>query len=97
MEHAATSSADETPIGPPVDGIHEEVGESEMILYLEDADTVVTLNETGSALWTMCDGTRTLAEVVEALAQAYGVERGEIEADVVRLVGELREAGFLPA
>ena len=97
MEHAATSSADETPIGPAVDGIHEEVGDSEIILYLEEADKVVTLNETGSALWTMCDGSRTLSEIIDALADAYRVETDEIRPDVERLVGELREAGFLPA
>ncbi len=95
-EHTQDSSADPGTIGPPSEGIHEEVGENEIILYLEATDRVVTLNETGSAIWTLCDGSRTIEQLVAEIASAYQTEQGAVRADVETLLDELTEAGFLP-
>ena len=65
-------------------------------MFLEPADSVVTLNETGSAVWSLCDGTRTVGEIINELASAYQVASTEIADDVNALVDQLVEAGFLP-
>lgn len=96
QQHAADSSAEIQTIGPPSDDVHEEVAEREIILYREANDMVVTLNETGSAVWTLCDGTRTLGTLIDDVAEAYRVGAGDVAGDVTALVAELQEAGFLP-
>jgi pyrroloquinoline quinone biosynthesis protein E len=48
------------------------------------------LSETAAAIVGMCDGTRTVDEIVVALAARYGAERDRVEADVRALLGQLR-------
>lgn len=52
-------------------------------------DELFTLNETGQAIWSLLDGQRKLGDVVAELATAYDASEGQIEADVLGLVGEL--------
>jgi hypothetical protein len=51
-------------------------------------DEIYTLNETGRAIWQKLDG-RSLKKVAEALRDEFEAPAGEIEGDVVGLVGEL--------
>jgi hypothetical protein len=51
-------------------------------------DEIYSLNDTGRAIWTKLDG-RTLEQVAQALRDEFEAPAGEIEADVVGLVGEL--------
>jgi hypothetical protein len=51
-------------------------------------DDIYTLNETGRAIWAKLDG-RTLFQVTQALRDEFEAPSGEIEGDVVGLVGEL--------
>jgi hypothetical protein len=52
-------------------------------------DELFTLNETGKDIWNQLDGKRSLGTVIDALAQVYEAPPGEIEEDVLGLVGEL--------
>ncbi len=52
-------------------------------------DELYTLNDTGRAIWRRLDGRATLGRVVAALAEDFEAEPGEIERDVLGLVGEL--------
>jgi len=52
-------------------------------------DEIYTLNETGRAIWSRLDGKRSLREVAESLHAEFEAQPGEIERDVVGLVGEL--------
>jgi hypothetical protein len=58
-------------------------------------DELYTLNEHGQAIWEQLDGQRSLRAVVEALAAEYEADVGEIEADVLGLVGELARRRML--
>jgi len=50
-------------------------------------ETVVTLNPTGADILALCDGTRTVAEVVEELGRRYDrVVDDEVEAFLAKLV-----------
>jgi hypothetical protein len=55
----------------------------------EEMDAIFTLNETGRAIWERLDGQRSLRAVVAELAVEFEAAEGEIEADVLGLVGEL--------
>lgn len=52
-------------------------------------DELYTLNETGQAIWRRLDGRRPLSEVASDLAGEFEAPAGEIERDVLGLVGEL--------
>ena len=69
----------------------------------DEQDAIFTLNEWGRAVWERLDGQRSLRAVAADLAAEYEAPSGEIEADVLGLVGELVkrkmlvEAGPAPA
>ncbi len=52
-------------------------------------DELFSLNDTGKDIWRRLDGKTTLAEVAKALTAEYSAPPGEIEGDVLGLVGEL--------
>jgi pyrroloquinoline quinone biosynthesis protein D len=50
-------------------------------------ETVVVLNDTGTAILELCDGTRTVAEIVAALRERYGeVPEEQVHAYLAKLV-----------
>ena len=52
-------------------------------------EELYTLNESGRAVWTYLDGTKTLQEIVDALVADYDANSELIARDVRGLVGEL--------
>jgi hypothetical protein len=58
-------------------------------------DDLFSMNETGTEIWNMLDGKKTVQEVVEALTQQYRAEPAEIEQDVVGIVTELLKRRML--
>ena len=48
-----------------------------------------TLDEIGSRIWELCDGTRTVSEIVGAIVQEYDAPAAEIEGDVLELLNDL--------
>jgi hypothetical protein len=58
-------------------------------------DDLFSMNNPGTKIWHMLDGKNTLQEVIEALAQQYRAEPGEIERDVVGIVTELLKRKML--
>lgn len=60
-------------------------------------DELFTLNETGKAIWDKIDGRRSLNEVIAELSAEYQAQPGDIETDVLGLVGELVHRRMLVA
>jgi hypothetical protein len=54
-----------------------------------EMDAILTLNETGRAIWDRLDGQHSLKDVVAELAVEFEAPPGKIETDVLGLVGEL--------
>lgn len=55
----------------------------------------VTLNASGSAIWRLCDGNRSVDDIVEQLASEFSVDRDVISQQVGTAVDSLRKQGFL--
>jgi len=53
------------------------------------------LNLVGGRIWSLCDGSRNEAEVVDALATEFDADRDEIAADVAEFVAGLVQRGWL--
>jgi coenzyme PQQ biosynthesis protein PqqD len=66
--------------------------EGEAVLYSKGGKRAIYLNETATVIWQLCDGQRTVAEIIGLLAAEYPEAAATIEADVIatvdRLVGE---------
>jgi hypothetical protein len=55
----------------------------------------VTLNGSAAAIWEMCDGTHTIAEMAQSLAQRYRVSCEQVQADIRRLLQRLEPYNVL--
>lgn len=64
-------------------------------LYHADMDNALVLNATASDIWRLCDGSHTLDDIVELLAEDYGVSGEQIRQEVESSVRILRNEGFL--
>ncbi len=62
-----------------------------------DMAALYVLNETGSRVWDLFDGRRTLADVRDVLVQEYDVTLEAAERDLLEIVGQLQEIGVLKA
>ena len=62
-----------------------------------DLDSIYTLNETGTFVWDLLDGHRTVAQLIDAVVAEFEVPREVAAADVARLIVSLRDEGLLHA
>lgn len=53
------------------------------------------LNLVGGRIWSLCDGSRALDEIVAALAAEFDAAPEELRADVAEFVADLRDRGWL--
>jgi len=85
---------------PSEDVVAREI-EGELILVPLTAgmgdmdDELYTLNETGKAIWSRLDGTRSLCQIAGELAAEYSTPAADIERDVTGLVTELARRKML--
>ena len=82
-------------VGPAVPGVVETEVDDSVALFEPDSGQVFVLNVTAADVWRLSDGELTLAEVVDALARAYGKAPEVIHADVAATVDRLRDDGLL--
>lgn len=77
-------------------GARVRVDERDGTPVLLSPERGLRLSETAAAIVALCDGTRALDEIVDALAARYeGSDRAKIRSDVVALLGDLRSRGVL--
>lgn len=53
------------------------------------------LNLVGGLIWSLCDGTRTRSDLIDALAAEFEVDRSELDRDVEEFVDDLLQRGWL--
>jgi hypothetical protein len=70
-------------------------GRVAMIDLDRPADPPMVLEGTAAAIWAAIDGERTLAEVVAAVAEAYGLPAEQVRGDVETFVADLAERGLV--
>jgi pyrroloquinoline quinone biosynthesis protein D len=67
-----------------------------VLLRLDDGG-YYALDEVGAAVWELCDGTRSVADIVAALGEQFDAPEMTIRADVLEFVEELRDERLLVA
>ena len=58
-------------------------------------ERVLTPDETAVAVLKLCDGQRTVEDIVQALAKEYSASADVIRADVIELLQGLADKGYI--
>jgi pyrroloquinoline quinone biosynthesis protein D len=58
-------------------------------------ERVLAPDETAVEILQLCDGERTVAQIVDVLATKYAADRSAIADDVIAMLADLAEKGFL--
>jgi pyrroloquinoline quinone biosynthesis protein D len=58
-------------------------------------ERVLAPDETAVEILQLCDGARSVAEIIDQLAAKYTAERAAIGADVIAMLQDLADKGFL--
>jgi hypothetical protein len=53
------------------------------------------VNEAIVDFWKSCNGKRKITELVDIFAQKTGLQRSQIEKEVIQLIGQLRDGGLI--
>ena len=89
-----TIALDVTP--RPAAGVTRSGAAEDGSLTLGRADgELVVLNDTASALWALCDGQTTVAEIVRAATHLFGASESTIEADIRNALEDLRQRNLI--
>jgi len=70
----------------------DAVREKHLLLFPEG---VLVLNQTAHDVLALCDGQRTVTEIVKALAAQYAIEANAIDADVKEILQKLAQKTFV--
>jgi len=76
-------------------GFFVEEMDGENLLYRLGAHKAIHLNETATLIWKLCDGTRTIADIVVLLKGEYPGSEQAVETDVREAVELLVQEGAL--
>jgi hypothetical protein len=66
-----------------------------ILLFQKDTSLAVPVNQSGAAIWEMCDGVHTIDQIVDRVADTYDQERSRIEQDVWTFLDELTRLGLV--
>jgi Coenzyme PQQ synthesis protein D (PqqD) len=71
--------------------------EIEGLAYVINPDTsdLHSFNSVATRIWVLLDGTRTVAQVVDAVVDEFAVDRATAETDVLELLDELLVKGLV--
>jgi pyrroloquinoline quinone biosynthesis protein D len=76
-------------------GVRLEEMDGETLLYRHTTRKSIYLNESATVVWKLCDGRRTIQQIIDVLADAYPDARPSITADVRYAVNGLVREGVL--
>lgn len=79
----------------PVPDYQIELLDGEIILFHHSGLKVMHSNHTGALIWQLCDGRRTVAELVQLLSAIYPDSAEEIRSDVHEILTTLATHGAI--
>ena len=81
----------------PVDGYQIETLEGEIVLFHPTRNIIIHGNQTSALIWHLCDGKRTVDEIVDILEAAYPESSEEVQSEVPAAIQKLLRQGALKA
>jgi coenzyme PQQ biosynthesis protein PqqD len=76
-------------------GLVVEEMDEEVLLYRPTTHQAIHLNGTAAAIWKLCDGTRTVKDLVDCLAAEFPDAKSSIAHDVQEAIDQLLRDGAL--
>ena len=70
----------------PQQGLELAELEGEGVLYCPETMKMVYLNDSASIIWRLCDGYRTVVDIIDALADAFPDAANEVSLDVPEMI-----------
>ena len=77
------------------DGVLAQEAQGRTVLLRLDDGGYYALDEVGAMIWELCDGHRSLRDVVAALCEEFDASAETVGADVLDFVAELRHERLL--
>jgi metal-sulfur cluster biosynthetic enzyme len=65
------------------------------LVLMNDHEQGFMVNQAIIDFWKLCSGQRKITELVDAFAQMTGLQRGQVEKEVIQLVQQLRDGGLV--
>lgn len=65
------------------------------LLLMNDSQQGFMVNQAIVDFWKMCNGQRKITELVDVFAQKMGLQRGQVEKEVLQLIQQLRDGGLI--
>jgi coenzyme PQQ synthesis protein D (PqqD) len=63
--------------------------DGETLLYQHQLKRVIYLNETAALVWHLCDGRRSVTDIIELLVDSYPDTEDAVRADVIEAIDSL--------
>jgi hypothetical protein len=82
-------------IPAPADFVEVEVVDDEVLLYHPRQTAAVYLNPTAAVVWGLCDGSRTVADIVALLEESYPDADPPIAEGVEAALASLQKDGMI--
>lgn len=79
----------------PTPGYAIEALDGELLLFHPSSETILHTNETGALVWRLCDGQRSVAEIVAVLTAVYPEAAADIAQDVPELLAQFAHQGAI--
>jgi Coenzyme PQQ synthesis protein D (PqqD) len=91
-----TVSPDTIDLAPkPCAHIEVEIVEQEVLLYHPQETRAIYLNPTAAVVWGLCDGKRTVREIIRLISESYPDAGQNLNDDVLVALNQLEESGVL--
>ena len=68
---------------------------NDLLLFNIEDGNYYSLNEIGSRIWELCDGTYSVGELVTVLAKEYDASHEELQKDVAELLETLKNGKLI--
>jgi metal-sulfur cluster biosynthetic enzyme len=65
------------------------------LVLMNDHEQGFMVNQAIIDFWKLCNGQRKITELVDAFAQITGLQRGQVEKEVIQLIQQLRDGGIV--
>lgn len=69
--------------------------DNEVVVILPQISEVNILNEVGTRIWELIDGTKTISEIISIIFDEYDVEKEELEKDTIEFINKLKESEMI--
>jgi coenzyme PQQ biosynthesis protein PqqD len=93
MSEGTETSLDARPLRQ--EGVIAQEAQGQTVLLRLDDGGFYALDEVGAAIWELCDGTRSVVEIVATLSEQFDAPESTIRADVLEFVEELHDERLL--